>query len=93
MPWYVRMGQVPPKRHIQFRRPDGGLYAEEVLGTEGFSGIQSILYHYYPPTRVKEFHTAMCDASSRLTNPFCNTATSARARCPRRATPSQGAWS
>jgi len=57
MPWYVRMGQVPPKRHIQFRRPDGGLYAEEVLGTEGFSGIQSILYHYYPPTRVKEFHT------------------------------------
>ncbi|MDW8106655.1 MAG: homogentisate 1,2-dioxygenase [Armatimonadota bacterium] len=57
MPWYVRMGQVPPKRHTQFRRPDGGLYAEEVLGTEGFSGIQSILYHYYPPTRVKEFYT------------------------------------
>jgi homogentisate 1,2-dioxygenase len=27
-----------------------------VLGAEGFSGIQSILYHYYPPTRVKEFH-------------------------------------
>ncbi|MCW5933498.1 MAG: homogentisate 1,2-dioxygenase [Fimbriimonadia bacterium] len=56
MPWYIRMGQLPPKRHIQFRRPDGGLYAEEVLGVEGFSGIQSIVYHHYPPTRVREFY-------------------------------------
>lgn len=57
MPWYLKMGELPRKRHIQFRRPDGGLYAEEVLGVEGFSGIQSIVYHHYPPTRVKEFYT------------------------------------
>jgi homogentisate 1,2-dioxygenase len=52
MPYYVRLGTVPPKRHIQFRKPDGGLYREQVMGTRGFSGIQSILYHINPPTQV-----------------------------------------
>lgn len=52
MPFYVRLGQVPPKRHTQFRKPDGGLYREQVMGTRGFSGIQSILYHINPPTAV-----------------------------------------
>lgn len=55
MPRYHRLGQVPPKRHTQFRRPDGGLYAEEVLGTKGFSGLESILYHLEAPTRVIGF--------------------------------------
>jgi homogentisate 1,2-dioxygenase len=55
MPRYVRLGQVPPKRHTQFRKPDGGLYAEEVFGAEGFSGLSSILYHKHPPTQVSEF--------------------------------------
>ncbi|GCE48647.1 homogentisate 1,2-dioxygenase [Thermosporothrix hazakensis] len=54
MPSYHRLGQIPPKRHTQFRRPDGGLYAEEVFGTEGFSGNYSILYYHYPPTAVKK---------------------------------------
>jgi homogentisate 1,2-dioxygenase len=53
MPYYVRRGEVPHKRHTQFRRPDGQLYTEEVMGMEGFSGIQSLLYHHYPPTRVR----------------------------------------
>jgi homogentisate 1,2-dioxygenase len=53
MPAYHRLGEIPPKRHTQFRRPDGVLYSEEVFGTEGFSGNYSILYHYNPPTRVK----------------------------------------
>ncbi|HET9918808.1 MAG TPA: homogentisate 1,2-dioxygenase, partial [Ktedonobacteraceae bacterium] len=52
MPNYHRLGQIPPKRHTQFRQPDGTLYAEEVFGTEGFSGNYSILYYSYPPTRV-----------------------------------------
>lgn len=55
MPHYVRMGQVPHKRHTQFRKPDGGLYSEEVIGAEGFSGIQSLAYHLYPPTLVERF--------------------------------------
>ena len=54
MPSYHRLGEIPPKRHTQFRKPDGSLYSEEVFGTEGFSGNYSILYYTYPPTRVKK---------------------------------------
>ncbi len=54
MPSYHRLGQIPPKRHTQFRKPDGSLYSEELFGTEGFSGNYSILYYTYPPTRVKK---------------------------------------
>ena len=51
-PSYHRLGEVPRKRHVAFRAPDGSLYAEEVVGLEGFSGRYSILYHRYAPTRV-----------------------------------------
>ncbi len=37
MAHYRQVGEVPPKRHTQFRRPDGGLYSEELMGEEGFS--------------------------------------------------------
>lgn len=53
MPFYVSRGEIPHKRHTQFRRPDGELYKEEVFGTKGFSGIESILYHVHAPTAVK----------------------------------------
>lgn len=46
------MGQIPRKRHTIFRKEDGSLYREQVMGTKGFSGIQSILYHHHPPTRM-----------------------------------------
>src|SRR5260221_8096058 len=59
MPGYHRLGQVPPKRHTQFRKPDGTLYAEELFGTEGFSGNYSNLYYYYAPTRVKKVEKFM----------------------------------
>jgi homogentisate 1,2-dioxygenase len=52
MPSYQCLGRVPHKRHTQFRKPDGGLYAEELFGEEGFSGMYSLLYHQHPPTRV-----------------------------------------
>ncbi len=52
MPYYTKIGQIPPKRHTQFRRPDGGLYSEEVFGTEGFVGPTSTIYHIHPPTQV-----------------------------------------
>ena len=52
MPIYHTMGQVPRKRHTVFRRPDGGLYAEELMGHEGFVGTSSLLYHTHPPTTV-----------------------------------------
>ncbi len=52
MPFYHKLGQIPHKRHTQFRKPDGGLYREELMGLEGFSSLQSILYHHFLPPRV-----------------------------------------
>ncbi len=52
MPFYAKLGEIPHKRHTQFRKADGGLYREEVMGLEGFHGIQSILYHHFLPPRV-----------------------------------------
>src|SRR5919199_566315 len=54
MPYYVKLGEVPHKRHTQFRKPDGTLYREQVMGIKGFSGIQSILYHHHHPTEVRQ---------------------------------------
>lgn len=50
---YHRLGNIPHKRHVQFRKPNGDLYAEELVSTEGFSNILSLVYHCHPPTLVK----------------------------------------
>ncbi len=47
---YHKMGNIPHKRHVQFKKPDGSLYHEELFGKEGFGGFASLLYHLYPPT-------------------------------------------
>lgn len=52
MPHYYSLGQVPRKRHVIFRKPDGGLYAEHLVSTEGFSDNYSLAYHCNPPTMV-----------------------------------------
>lgn len=52
MPYYRRVGQIPPKRHTQFRAPDGRLYAEELMGVEGFSADSALLYHRHLPTAI-----------------------------------------
>ena len=57
MPFYAKCGEFPHKRHTQFRRKDGELYTEEVMGMEGFSGIQSLLYHHFAPTSVSKVDT------------------------------------
>ncbi len=54
MPIYHKQGQIPPKRHTQFRKPNGELYAEQLFGTIGFDGMSSLLYHHHRPTMVKE---------------------------------------
>ncbi len=59
MPAYHRLGQIPPKRHTQFRKADGTLYSEELFGTEGFSGNYSNIYYHYPPTRVTKVEKFM----------------------------------
>lgn len=59
MPFYYKLGEIPHKRHIQFRKPDGNLYYEQLFGTEGFSGFSSLLYHVQRPTMVKEVRDAI----------------------------------
>ncbi|MGX7689251.1 homogentisate 1,2-dioxygenase [Flectobacillus roseus] len=54
MPIYHRLGNIPSKRHIQFEKPTGGLFYEELFGTIGFDGMSSLLYHHHRPTQVKE---------------------------------------
>ncbi len=52
MPFYHKLGQIPHKRHTQFKKPNGKLYREELMGLEGFSSLQSILYHHFLPPRI-----------------------------------------
>ena len=52
MSHYYKLGNIPHKRHTQFRRPDGSLYAEQLFSTEGFSSDYSLLYHNHAPTII-----------------------------------------
>jgi homogentisate 1,2-dioxygenase len=54
MPYYYSLGKLPPKRHTVFRNAKGGLYYEELVSTEGFSSLYSLVYHVHPPTRVRK---------------------------------------
>ncbi|MCB9230861.1 MAG: homogentisate 1,2-dioxygenase [Bacteroidia bacterium] len=51
---YQRFGKIPQKRHVVFRKENGDLYCEELVGTEGFSGNSSLVYHLHPPTMVTQ---------------------------------------
>ena len=53
MPFYSKLGKIPHKRHTTFKKPDGGYYYEQLFGTEGFSGMASLMYHMHRPTMVK----------------------------------------
>jgi homogentisate 1,2-dioxygenase len=57
MPIYHRLGQIPPKRHQVFRKDDGSIYYEELVGNKGFTGPASLLYHIHTPTAVKDVKT------------------------------------
>lgn len=59
MPHFQSRGQVPRKRHTIFRKPDGTLYAEELVSTEGFSDVYSLIYHVWPPTMVSQIGKAV----------------------------------
>ncbi|HMO61857.1 MAG TPA: homogentisate 1,2-dioxygenase [Ferruginibacter sp.] len=52
MPHYYTLGNIPHKRHTQFRKPDGSLYSEQLFSTEGFSDDYALLYHCHPPTQI-----------------------------------------
>ncbi|HYN94780.1 MAG TPA: homogentisate 1,2-dioxygenase domain-containing protein [Pilimelia sp.] len=68
MPYYRRVGDVPRKRHTQFRQPDGSLYAEELMGQEGFSADSSLLYHRHLPTAIVAAEPVDPPAPTRVPN-------------------------
>lgn len=57
MPIYHKLGTIPHKRHIQFRKPNGDLYYEQLFGTVGFDGMSTNMYHEQRPTQVKEIRS------------------------------------
>src|SRR6516162_1751149 len=62
MPYYRKLGSIPPKRHIAHPHKPGyrgeGIYYEEVVTTAGFGRAYSIVYHLRPPTRVRKLEPA-----------------------------------
>jgi homogentisate 1,2-dioxygenase len=69
MAYYRQVGEIPRKRHTQFRRPDGGLYAEELMGIEGFSHDSALLYHRHLPTAIVNAQPADDAVASRHSRP------------------------
>ena len=58
MPIYHKLGKIPEKRHTTFKKSYNGVasgyYYEQLFGTEGFSGMASLLYHVYRPTMITD---------------------------------------
>ncbi len=69
MPVYHTLGRIPKKRHIAFRKPDGGIYQEQLVGNEGFTGVASLLYHIAPPTTIKAIRKLKDVAYEQETDP------------------------
>ena len=53
MPIYHSLGKIPSKRHTTFYKESGELHYEQLFGTEGFTGMSSLLYHLHRPTQIK----------------------------------------
>jgi homogentisate 1,2-dioxygenase len=71
MAFYRHVGEVPPKRHTQHRRPDGGLYYEELMGEEGFSSDSALLYHEAIPSAIVGSRTwRLPDQSTKPNHPL-----------------------
>jgi homogentisate 1,2-dioxygenase len=65
MPHYHALGHLPRKRHTRFRKPDGSLYYEEMMGAEGFSSDQSLLYHEHSPVTLTDVQSWAIPAADR----------------------------
>jgi len=50
---YMRLGEVPRKRHMRFQE-NGRLAFEELFGREGFSGPSSLIYHRHMPEGAQD---------------------------------------
>lgn len=56
---YHQLGSLPEKRHVTFKKPEGGLYYEELISSEGFSSDYSLVYHHHRPTMVSKIGKAV----------------------------------
>ena len=54
MPIYHQLGEIPHKRHTVFEKQETGIHYEQLFGTEGFSGMSSLLYHLHRPTMIQK---------------------------------------
>lgn len=52
---YHQLGDIPQKRHVYFKDENGNHRYEQLFGTEGFSGVSSLLYHIHRPTQMIRF--------------------------------------
>src|SRR5215472_16994796 len=68
MPYYRSVGEIPRKRHTQFRDSAGKLYAEELMGVEGFSADSALLYHRHRPTAIVDAVTVALDDRTTAAN-------------------------
>jgi homogentisate 1,2-dioxygenase len=68
MAHYRQVGEIPRKRHTQFRDPEGRLYAEELMGVEGFSADSALLYHRFLPTAIVDARTVEEDRGALTPN-------------------------
>ena len=68
MVYYRQVGEVPDKRHTQFRDPAGNLYREELMGEEGFSSDSSLLYHVGVPSAIVDSRVWDLPDQSRMPN-------------------------
>ncbi len=69
MPYYQLRGNIPKKRHTQFRKESGDLYWEELLSRQGFSGDYSNVYHVHPPTAVTAVGDLLSIPLTKLSGP------------------------
>jgi homogentisate 1,2-dioxygenase len=71
MAFYQRVGEVPAKRHIQFRDEQDNLLYEELMGEEGFSSDSSLLYHRAVPAAIVDSKPwELRDQSTRANHPL-----------------------
>ena len=63
MTFYVKVGDVPRKRHTWHRDGEGRRLAEELMGEEGFRGESSLLYHRRSPSAITGVEPALVERS------------------------------
>ncbi len=57
---YMRLGDIPRKRHMRFEH-SGKYVFEELFGREGFSGPSSLLYHRHMPEGAHDLTAGAVD--------------------------------